>query len=77
MTTIGAGWTKKDKNGDFFISTKFDEAILPLTLTSEKRLVIKVNKNKEEDNQPDYYIDIFVPQEQKTEKIQTNTGFPV
>ena len=40
-------WTKKDKNGDFFISTKFDEAILPLKLTSEKRLVIKVNKNKE------------------------------
>lgn len=77
MTTIGAGWTKKDKNGDFFISTKFDEAILPLTLTFEKRLIIKVNKNKEEDNQPDYYIDIFVPQEQKTEKIQTDTGFPV
>nr|DAH34512.1 MAG TPA: Protein of unknown function (DUF736) [Bacteriophage sp.] len=77
MTTIGAGWTKKDKNGDFFISTNFDEAILPLTLTFEKKLIIKVNKNKEEDNQPDYYIDIFVPQKQKTEKIQTNTGFPV
>lgn len=66
MTTIGAGWSKADKNGNFFISTTFDKAILPLTLTSEKKLVIKPNKSKTEDLQPDFYIDIFVPQETKT-----------
>lgn len=77
MTTIGSGWSKADKNGNFFISTTFDKAILPLTLTSEKKLVIRPNKSKTEVLQPDFYIDIFVPQEQKTEKSQTNTGFPV
>lgn len=76
MTTIGSGWSKADKNGNFFISTTFDKAILPLTLTSEKKLVIRPNKSKTEDLQPDFYIDIFVSQKPKAEKILTNTGVP-
>ena len=76
MTTIGAGWLKQDKNENMFISTKFDEAILPFTVTAEKMLVIRPNKGKQEPNQPDYYIDIFVPKRQEQSQPKTNSGFP-
>lgn len=82
MTRIGAGWLKPDKNKELFISIKLDEGILPLTITNEKMLTISPNKTKQEEIQPDYYIEIFVPkkkEEQKTEKKveKNNTGFPV
>lgn len=83
MTRIGAGWLKPDKNNEFFISVKLDEAILPLTITNGKMLTITPNKTKQEENHPDYYVEIFVPkkkEEQKTEEKKVeknNTGFPV
>lgn len=53
-----------------------------MTITNEKMLTISPNKTKQEEIQPDYYVEIFVPkkkEEQKTEKKveKNNTGFPV
>lgn len=72
MTTIGAGWLKTDKNEQHFISVKIDEAILPLTITKEKMISVKPNKKKESDNQPDYYLDLYIPDKTKSKKAETN-----
>lgn len=61
MTRIGAGWLKPDKNNELFISVKLDDGILPLTITNDKMITINPNTTKKEENQPDYYFDIFVP----------------
>ena len=70
MTRIGAGWLKPDKNKELFISTKLDEGILPLTITNEKMLTLSLNKTKQEANQPDYYIEIFVPKKKEEQKAE-------
>lgn len=73
MTTIGGAWIKgKEKDGKqtYYYSCSFDEAILPLTLDSNKRLILKENKNKgDNEKAPDMLIDIFIPKEKKEEKI--------
>lgn len=67
MTTIGAGWVTENKDGDFNTTIKFDKGILPLTITENKRLILKPNKNKSNNvKAPDYYADIFVPDENKS-----------
>lgn len=67
MTTIGAGWLKEDKNKSMYISVKLDDAILPLTITNDKMISIRPNKNKENNKQPDYYVDLFVPKKQTSD----------
>lgn len=77
MTRIGAGWLKEDKNKEHYISTKLDEAILPLTITAEKMLMIRPNKNKENGSQqPDYHIEIFVPDKTKGTVDRETSEFP-
>lgn len=63
MTTIGAAWIKQRENtNDYYYSISIDKAILPLTLTEEKRLILKENKNKgTNEKAPDFYLDLFVP----------------
>ena len=63
MTRIGAGWIKQNKNDEYYTSFTIDEALLPLTITKDKRLVALSNKNKTEEKQPDYYLDLFIPTE--------------
>lgn len=76
MTTIGAGWLKEDKNGEHYISCKIDEALLPLTLTPDKLLSIRPNKNKTAGSQqPDYYLDLYIPK-QRTETTSESEDFP-
>lgn len=76
MTRIGAGWLKQDKNEEHYISTKFDDALLPLVITPEKRITIKPNKDKTKENQPDYYIESFVPKPQEKETVKESEEFP-
>lgn len=69
MTTIGAAWIKTYDKGDYYYSITFDKAILPLTITEDKRLIMKENKNKQNNEKaPNFYVDIFVPDKTKTEK---------
>ena len=77
MTRIGAGWLKEDKNKELFISVKLDNAILPLTITEDKKLMIRPNKNKESGSaQPDYHVEIFVPDKNKEIIDRENSEFP-
>ena len=77
MTRIGAGWLKIDKNNEHYISTQIDEAILPLTITPDKVLIIKPNKNKEDDKHPDYYLELYKPKKKEDKvKEKEDTGFP-
>lgn len=69
MTTIGATWIKNNDKGDYYYSITFDKAILPLTITEDKRLIMKENKNKQnKEKAPNFYVDIFVPDKTKAEK---------
>lgn len=70
MTTIGAGWQKQNDNGEFYTSWSFDKAIMPFTITEDKRFVSKQNKNKTGDNPnaPDYWLECFIPDPTKTKK---------
>lgn len=77
MTRIGAGWLKQDKNGDHYISVKLEENLLPLVITPEKRITIKPNKDKTKENQPDYYIDSFIPKPQEKETANGDDEFPL
>ncbi len=65
MTRIGAGWLKEDKNKEFYISCSIDEEVQPLTLTPDKRLLLKPNQKKTEEKQPDYYLELYKPKEKK------------
>lgn len=76
MTRIGAGWLKEDKNGEHYISAKVDEDLLPLVITPEKRLIIKPNKDKTKENQPDYYLNVFTPKPQEKETTNDSEEFP-
>lgn len=74
MTTIGAAWTKENKNGEHYISIKLDESILPLTITDNKMITLKVNKSKKDTRQPDFYVDIFIPKKQTATQSTPEQG---
>lgn len=65
MSTVGAGWKKQDKNGNPYISASIDEALLPLTIDSNKRLALYPIKDKKSDKSPDFRIDLYVPKEKE------------
>lgn len=70
MTTVAAGWIKQNEDKGTYISISFDKAIMPFTITPEKRFVLKANKSKtgENPNAPDYYLDCFIPDPNKAKK---------
>jgi len=66
MTTIGAAWLNTKEDGGFYYSCNIDEALLPLTLTKEKRLILVENKNKgDNEKAPDFKIELYVPKEKE------------
>lgn len=67
MSTIGAGWKKKDKNDNPYISVSLDEALLPLQIDSNKRLALYPVKEKKSDKSPDFRVDLYIPKEQTEE----------
>ena len=76
MTTIGAAWLKqKEKDGqkEYYYTISIDEAVLPLTIDSSKRLVLKDNKNKgDNDKAPNFYLDIYIPDPNKAQPKDPN-----
>lgn len=72
MTTIGAAWLKsKEKDGqkEYYYTISIDDAVLPLTIDNTKRLVLKENKNKgDNDKAPNFYLDIYIPDSSKKEQ---------
>lgn len=64
MTTIGAGWKKKDKNGNPYISWEIDEALLPLTIDKGKKLNSYPVKEKSSEKSPDFRLELYVPKKQ-------------
>lgn len=66
MTIIGAGWKKKDKNDNPFISWSIDEALLPLTIDKGKKLASHPIKEKKSENSPDFTLEMYVPKKQDT-----------
>lgn len=60
MANIGAAWMKENDKG-YNINLSIEEALLPLTITKEKMLILKPNIKKSEAKQPDYYVDMFIP----------------
>ena len=72
MTTIGAGWKKKDKNENPYISWEIDEALLPLTIDKNKRLAAFPVKEKKTENSPDFRLDLFVPKEKQENQVETS-----
>lgn len=67
MSTIGAGWKEKDKNGNPFIKWSIDKALLPLTIDSTKRLAAFPVKDKKSDKSPDFILNLYIPEEQAKE----------
>ena len=71
MTTIGAAWLKQKDNNEYYYTISIDEAVLPLTIDKTKRLVLKENKNKgENEKAPNFYVEIYVPDSTKAKKEQ-------
>ena len=72
MTTCGCGYQKTDKNGKPFIGISFDKALLPFTITDEKRFSLRRNENKKdpESKQPDFLLDVYIPKPPKDEETQ-------
>lgn len=79
MTTIGAAWLKskdvsKENNAvekEYYYTISIDDAILPLTIDKTKRLVLKENKNKgDNEKAPNFYLDIYIPDSSKAKKEQ-------
>lgn len=73
MTTIGGAWIKskegKDGNRTYYYSCAFDEAIFPFTLDKNKRLILKENKNKKDNEKaPDMIIEAYIPKPKTREK---------
>lgn len=68
MAQVGAAWVKtNEETGKTTIQPKFDEALLPLTITAEKRLILKSNEKKVKPEQPDFFIDMYIPKPKETE----------
>ena len=77
MTIIGAAWLKqkevpKEENAtekEYYYTISIDDAILPLTIDKTKRLILKENKNKgENEKAPNFYLEIYVPDTTKTKQ---------
>lgn len=68
MTTIGAGWKKKDKNDKSFISISIDKELLPLTIDETKKLSIFPIGEKQSDKSPDFRVVLFVPDEKEKDE---------
>lgn len=65
MSTIGVAWKQKDKNGNPYISTVIDEALLPLTIDSNKRIALYPVKEKKNDKSPDFRIELYIPKDKE------------
>ena len=64
MTTVGAGWKKTDKNGKPYVSISIDDALLPLTIDSTKKLsLFPIQESKENDKAPDFRLVLFIPKQ--------------
>lgn len=64
MSTIGAGWKKTDKNGKPYVSISIDDALLPLTIDSTKKLsLFPITEAKENDKAPDFRLVLFIPKQ--------------
>lgn len=74
MTTIGAAWLKsKEKDGqkEYYYTISIDDAVLPITIDNTKKLVLKENKNKgDNDKAPNFYLDIYIPVASKAKTEQ-------
>lgn len=71
MTRIGAAWLKTDKNEEHYYSVAIDKEIQPLTITPDKMLTLKPNKNKgNNEKAPDFYLEIFIPDKNKAQNTQ-------
>lgn len=71
MTIIGGAWLKfrGENSTEPYYSLSFDKAIIPLTLTPEKRLILKENKNKgNNEKAPDFWVDIYIPEQKAVNK---------
>ena len=79
MTTIGAAWLKsreKDGKTEHYYSISLDDAILPLTIDNTKRLILKENKNKgNNEKAPHLYLDIYIPEQKKDTEETKKEGF--
>lgn len=66
MTTIGGSWLNEKEEGGFYYSCVIDEALLPLVITKEKKLILTENKNKGDNPKaPDFKIDLYVPKKKE------------
>lgn len=66
MATIGAGWVKSSEKCGHYISVNISKEILPLTITSDKMLMLRpYNSENIKENSPDYLVDIFIPEKQE------------
>lgn len=63
MTIIGAAWLKqREEDKSMYYSISVDKAVLPLTITEDKGLILKENKNKftsGNDKAPDFYLEMY------------------
>ena len=71
MTTIGAGWKKKDKNDKSYISISLDKELQPLTIDERKKIAIFPVAEKSSDKAPDFRVVLFIPEEGKEDKEPT------
>ncbi len=75
MTTIGAGWKKKDKKSNPYYSFSIDKALQPLTIDNTKRLCaysIAYAPGEKKENSPDLRLDMFVVEPQNEKEIEPN-----
>jgi hypothetical protein len=75
MTRIGASWLNKrefeehPEDNYFYYPLAIDEELLPLTIENDKRLVLKENKNKgDNEKAPDMILEIYKPDPNKAKK---------
>lgn len=72
MTTIGAAWLKqREDNNSMYYSISIDKAVLPLTITEDKGLILKENKNKlpgGNDKAPDFWLEMYSREKQEDKK---------
>ncbi len=68
MTTIGAGWKKRDKNDNPYISFALDKTLLPITIDKTKMISAYPVKEKKTENSPDFRLDIFIPERQSDDE---------
>lgn len=70
MAIVGAGWETENKEGKKYISIKFDDDLLPMTIDSTKRFSLKRCEKKSE-NAPDFRLEMYVLK-QKEENMKEN-----